>query len=499
MADTPSAAAEYRGRFKFAGSLRARAARGTLINTAFSATLGLLALAKGFVLAGFLSRADYGVWGIIAVSLSTLVWFKQAGIGDKFVQQDEPDQEIAFQRAFTVELTVTVACVLLILAAIPVLVLIYNLPKLIAPSAVIAGALLLSAFQSPLWIYYRGMEYARTRALAAIEPVTGFLTSVGLAAAGAGYWAFVGGIAAGILASAVVAVFMCPYRLKLRFERAAFGRYWSFSAPLLLAGFATFVMSWSAVIAAKLDLGVAAVGVIALADNISSYTERVDDMVTGALYPAICAVRDRLDLLYESLVKSNRLALMWAVPFGIGIALFSNDLVRFGIGEHWRPAIVVLELYGISAAIYHVGFNWTAYFRALDRTRPIAVATVVATVVFLATGIPLLLAYGLTGFALGILLQGLAMVAVRAYFLQQIFPGFDFLRHAARSFLPTVPGAAAVLAVRALGSGHTLGMAIAQLVAYAGLTALATWSLESNLLREAVSYVRGTRTLTAAS
>jgi hypothetical protein len=102
MAEEP-----YEGRFLFAGSLRTRAARGALINAAFDIGIGILALLKGFVMAAFLSRTQYGVWGVIGVSLSTLVWFKQAGIGDKYIQQNEPDQESAFQQAFTLELGLT--------------------------------------------------------------------------------------------------------------------------------------------------------------------------------------------------------------------------------------------------------------------------------------------------------------------------------------------------------------------------------------------------------
>src|SRR2546421_7993267 len=112
-------------------------------------------------------------------------------------------------------------------------------------------------------------------------------------------------------------------------------------------------MGWSAVISAKLALGVAAVGVVTLAENIASFTQRVDGLVSGSLYPAICVVKDRLELMYESLVKSNRLALMWAAPFGLGLTLFSADLVRYGIGERWHPAILVLEVYGVTAAISH--------------------------------------------------------------------------------------------------------------------------------------------------
>ncbi len=474
-------------RFAFSGSLRSRAARGMLVNAAFSVGSGVLNLLKAFILAGFLSRSDYGVWGILVASLSTLVWFKQAGVGDRFVQQAELDQEAAFQRAFTLDLVLTLACVALIGVALPVLVLIYGLPQLVLPGIVVALALLISVFQAPLWVFYRRMEFGRQRTLAAIDPVVGFVVSIGLAALGAGYWAFVGGLLAGICAASSVAVFATPYPLRWRWDGAAMRGMWSFSAPLLVSGGSIFVMTWSAMLTAKLALGVAAVGVIALADNLASFSERVDDLLTGALYPAICSVVDRRDLLYESLVKSNRLALLWAVPFGIALTLFAPDLVHFAIGQRWRPAVVVLQVYGVAAAVNHIGFNWTAYFRALGRTWPIATESVAATLVFLLTGIPLLLILGLKGFALGIAAQGLAAVVMRAWWLQRLFPGFDFLRHALRAFLPTAPAAAAVLVVRALERGQrTVGMALAELGLFIIVTIACTWWAESTVLREAL-------------
>ena len=494
LADEPVAS-----RFS-SGSLRTRAARGTLINTAFTVGLGGLGLLKAFILAGFLSRRDYGIWGVLIVTLSTILWLKQVGIGDKYIQQDEPDQEIAFQKAFTLELGFTVALVLVLVAVTPIVIVVYSLPKLIAPTAVIAVALLVSAFQSPQWIYYRRMDFARQRALAAVDPVVGFVVAVTLGAVGAGYWAFVGGLAAGACASAACAVIASPYKLHLRYEPGTLKTYTSFSGPLLLASGATLVMTWGALIAAKLDLGIAAVGVIALAATVQGFTDSADQLVTGALYPAICAVKERTALLRESFVKSNRLALMWAVPFGVGLTLFSSDLVRFGIGERWHPAVVVLDVYGLAAALNHVGFNWTAYFRARDNTRPIAVANIAAMAVFLGAGIPLLLAFGLPGFAAGVALQGVTAFVMRAFYLQRMFPGFDVLRHMARSFLPTVPAAGIVLILRAAEPrGRTLGLAIAELLLYVALTVIATWYRESSLLREAVEAVRGPRPAAAAS
>ena len=473
------------------GSLRALAARGTLINTAFTAALGGLSLLNSFILAGLVSRADYGVWGVLMVTFGTLLWLKQVGVGDKFVQQRETDQELAFQKAFTLELMFSCLLVLILAAAVPVVVVVYNLPQVVAPSLVVGFTILVSVFQAPLWIYYRQMRFFRQRLLTAISPLVSFGVSIGLAASGAGYWAFVGGLAAGACAASAGAVIGSPFKLRLRYEPGTMRSYASFSIPLLIASGAAFVMTWSALISAKLELGVDAVGVIVLASTISSFTDSVDQLVTGALYPAICAVRERTELLYESFVKSNRLALMWAVPFGTGVTLFAPDIVRFGIGERWHSAIVVLQVFGIAAAINHVGFNWTAYFRARGQTRPIALANIVAMCVFLSVGIPLLLTLGLRGFAFGIAAQSTAALLVRGFYLQRMFAGFAFLKHAARAFLPTLPAAGAVLLLRAAERGsRSLAQAVTELAVYLLVTVAATWYLESKLLREAVAILR---------
>lgn len=49
--------------------------------------------------------------------------------------------------------------------------------------------------------------------------------------------------------------------------------------------------------------------------------------------------------MFESFVKSNRLALMWGAPFGVGLSLFA-DLVDHGIGDEWKPAVGLLQAFG---------------------------------------------------------------------------------------------------------------------------------------------------------
>jgi O-antigen/teichoic acid export membrane protein len=490
----PAAAQESprTGRFGDLGrSLREHAARGAMINGAFLVGLSALGVFKGFVMAGLVSTGDYGRWGILGASLGTLLWLKDVGIGDKYIQQEEEDQERAFQKAFTLELVFTGGFVVLLAATLPLYSRLYGVSGLVGPGLLLLLALVVSLLQTPLWVFYRRMQFGRQRLLQAVEPVVGLIVSVALGVAGAGIWALAGGALAGVAAAAVAVLLFAPFKLRLRYDRGTLRSYVGFSWPLVLASGSGVVIAQSAALATQRHLGLAAVGALTVAAIITSFTDRVDHLVTGTLYPAICAVKDDIALLSESFVKSNRLALMWAVPFGGALTLFCSDLVTFGIGEKWRPAVDLLRVYGVLAAVGHVGFNWDAYFRARGETKPLAVASAGAMVTFLVAGIPLLLRYDIPGFAAGVVLQGLVLLAFRAYFLQRLFHGFSFLRHALRAFLPTIPAAGAVLALRLVEpGGRTLALAIAELSLYAAITLLATWRLESELLREAVGYLR---------
>jgi O-antigen/teichoic acid export membrane protein len=237
-------------------------------------------------------------------------------------------------------------------------------------------------------------------------------------------------------------------------------------------------------------LGLAGAGAIALASSISMYTDRVDGIVTQTLYPAICAVKDRTELLFESFVKSNRLALMWGFPFGVGLALFAPDLVDYVLSDRWRPAVGLMQAFGLIAAFNHIGFNWSAYFRARGDTRPIAALTVIAVATFLAIPIPLLATDGLHGLALGMGVATAVVLVTRTYFLTKLFPGFQMVVHMARAMAPTVPAVAMTLALRAVDGHRTAAIAAVEFVVYVGVTVVATLILERALVREVIGYLR---------
>ena len=474
------------------GGLRGRTARGTMVNAAFMVGLSGVGLVQGVVVARLLPTDVYGLWGLLMAAFMTLLMLGSVGVDDKYVQQDDADQQRAFEIAFTLQLIIGAVFVVVVLAGMPLFAHVYGHPELVLPGIALAAALPALAFQMPLWTHYRRMDFLRQRLLQSIDPLTTFVVTVALAIAGLGLWSLVIGALAGSWVAAAAMVASSPYRLRWRFDREALGSYRSFSWPLFAAALCTAALVQGPVIVGAQLVGITAVAGIALATVIAQFAGRVEGLLTETMYPGICRVKDRPDLLWEAFWKSNRLAQLWAAPLGVAMALFAGDFVHHVIGEKWRFAVPLIAAYGLIAAVDQIGFNWTAFFRAIGETRPMAVASAIHLAVVSAVAVPLLAAEGLTAFGAGLGAATVVAVAVRLRFLRRIFPGARFAGHVVRGFAPSVPAALAVLAAReGIAGGRTLPRVAAEAVLFVAVAAAVTWAFERRLLRESLAYLTG--------
>jgi O-antigen/teichoic acid export membrane protein len=474
-------------------NLRRHVARGMLTNGGFEVGLVGLTALRGLVVASLVSSADYGVWGLIGLTLFTALGLKtQAGAGEKYIQQSDANQEHAFQRAFTVEMIFTAFATPFAVAVVFVVALVTGKQEVIAPGLVLLTLLPATVLQFPIATFYRRMDFRRQRTLQAIDPVLATMTMIVLAIAGAGYWSFVIGTLVGAWSVAFVSVRMSPYRLALRYESGTLRQYVAFSGPLLVSGVSVLVLFYVIYLVGNDAIGLAGIGAFTLVGNLVQFTDQADDIITETLYPAVCAVKDRAELLSEIFVKSNRLSLVWAVPFGVGVALFATDLVRFVLGPRWLPAISLLEIMGIVTAVHHVGYNWGAFVKARGTTWPIAVSGVLVTISVIAAGIPLMYSNGLIGLGLAFAVGEVVAFIIRGIWVARFFTGVHILRQLIRAFTPTLLAVAPILVGRALlGSEQTLPVAIAVFVAYLAMTIAATLMLERPLLTEAVRALVG--------
>jgi PST family polysaccharide transporter/lipopolysaccharide exporter len=476
--------------------LRRRTLRGTIVTAGFLVLIDGLVLVQGLIVTRLLGPRQIGLYGVVSTTVISLIALKRVGIDEAFVQQDEADQEQEFQYAFTLELGLSAVMFLVIVALSPLVAAVYRDHRLLALMASLAYLPLAFALQSPLWVFFRRMDFRRQRSLQAIQPVVGLLVTVPLAAAtGLGVWSIVVGQVAGYVVAVAAALVVAPYRLALRYDRRVAGRYLRFSAPILLTVLGAIVIAQGQVLAIKLHDGLAAAGFITLAVTLTRYVDRADQIVTATIYPAICAIQGQRRALEELYVKSNRATLMWVAPYSVGIVLFAPDLVNFLLGPSWRPAVVLLQGLAVVGAISQLGFNWFSFFRAHGDTRPPAVEATAGAVAFLAFALTGLLLDGLHGFVAGRVGAALVAFAVRGTYVRRLLPDVRYRHLVGPTLIPIALSCAAALALRLAlwGGRRTLPQALAELTLFAAVYTVTAVRRERVLMSELLGALRSGR------
>jgi O-antigen/teichoic acid export membrane protein len=481
-------------RFSFPRSeLRRRTLRGVLVTSGFMIAIDGLVVIQGLVVTRLLGPREIGLYGIVSTVVVSIVALKRVGIDEAFVQQEEPDQEAEFQRAFTLELVLGTLFTALICALAPAVAAVYRDSRLLPLTLALAYLPLTFALQAPMWIFFRRMDYARQRSLQAMQLLVGLVVTVPLAAAtGLGVWSIVIGQVAGYVAAVAAGLAVSPYRLGLRFERASAQRYLRFSGPVLVATLGALAVAQGQVLAFKLHAGLAAAGFITLAVTLTRYVDRADQIVTSSIYPAICAIQDRPQAQEELFVKSNRATLAWVLPFSAGIVLFAPDLVSLVLGHRWQPAVVLLQGLGIAGAIQQLGFNWFSFYRARGETGPPAVEAVVGGVAFLALAVPGLLVDGSHGFVVGRVAAVVIATGVRWFYVRRLLPGVRASGLLAPALIPLAQATIAVIAVRMAtwGDHREWWQALVEAALFVGVYGVSVWHRERGLIGELLTALR---------
>lgn len=478
-----------------APQLRRRVARGAIVNGVYLSVAEGLVLVQGLVVSILLGPRAIGLYGIVAATAVTIAQLRRVGIDEAFVAQDEPDQAVEFQRAFSLDLAFSSLFAVVIVLAAPVVAVVYGDWRLLPLTAAVAYLPIAFALQAPTWVLARRMDFVRQRRLLAVVPVVTFVVTVPLAAAGAGVWSLVIGPFVGNAAGAVAAIRASPYRLALRFDRDARRRYIRFSWPVFTVSLLVLVQQQGQVLAFDTWGGLAAAGYITMAATLTRYADRADLIIGATIYPAICAVRDRIGTLEELFVKSSRLTLAWSLPLCAGFVLFSPDFVAFVLGHEWDGATVLLQGLGAAAGLQQIGFIWFTFYRARGETTPYLIEFSILTGSFLALAIPGLFIFGAGGFVWGRLLAVGIGLGVRRHYVRRLLPNVSLAALGARALAPVLAGGAAAAALRLALWGGSRGatQAVAEVVLFLAVTAAATWALERKLLAEALDYLRRRR------
>ena len=473
--------------------LRVLTARGGAVNAAFLSGAELLVLLQGLLATALLGPGLIGLYGVVTTTAMTIVALRRVGIDEAFVQAKADDEEAEFQRAMTVELALGVLGALAVAALAPVLAAAYDDDRLLALTLAVSYLPVAFALQAPQWVFFKRMEYVRLRTLQAIVPLVTVAVTVPLLLAGVEVWALVIGPLCGNLVAIAAAWRASPYRFRLRPEREAARRYLRFSWPVFVTAAVALFVAQGQIAVFGLDDGLVAAGWITLAATLTRYADRADQILATTIYPAIVRVRDRVDVLEELFAKANRLTLMWAFPFGAGLALFGPgpDRLRARRRVARRDRAARRARRGDRAAAGRLQL-----VRVLPGARRVVAAggrvRRVRRRVRRAWRFRARCSAARGGSSSGAWAAPRACWRCAHVYVRRLLPGVRLGAIALRAAVPVALASAPVVALRLAlwGGERTLAQALIELALWLGGLALATHRLESGLLAELRGYLR---------
>jgi O-antigen/teichoic acid export membrane protein len=440
-----------------------RAVRGGLslgLRQGIAAAIGVIA---GVVLARRLEPAMFGAYAVVTFVVRLFAWVCDVGIGAALVRKprvDERDLSTAFvlQQAFTVLAAATVA------ASAGLWERAYGIPGSAAMLRTLAVGLWVSSLGTiPSLVLERTLRFER---IAAADLLSAFVyhgLAVVLAFRGFGAWSFVLAALARSGASAAALNGLSPWRPSLRFSRDRARELVSFGVPFQANRLLVLLKDNVTPTLIAMAAGAGAVGYVNWAQGLAYLPLLAMPVLGQVAFPTFSRLQHDREKLRRGVETTLRLLALGIYPATALLAALAPEIVRHVYTDRWRPALPSVYLFSVATAWSVVSYPaWNALL-ALGRAGTCLRLAAIWTAAEWGLAVPLVFAFGHTGFAIAIaLVAQSAILAVRELRRDLAF------EIASRIRLPLACAAVSAAATRLAAGSAVSGPATLLLVAAGG-------------------------------
>ena len=370
--------------------LKARVIKGASWTLSIRVFVNGIALLSQLILARLLMPEDFGLIAIAGSVAAILEVLGSFGFDLALIQRQTTNRDY-YDSAWTLSLiTAALISVLLVVLAGPTAAF-FGDPRIEAIVYVFAATSFVKGFTNiGVVAFQKELRFDREFLYLVTQKLSSFLVAIPLAVIFKSYWALVIGIAAYWTAGVLLSYLLHPYRPRLCLTKCR--QLLTFSRWLVINNVLTWVNnSGVAVIISRLT-GIHEVGLYTISKQLAQVTAReLVGPVGRAVYPGLAKVSGDHDRLRRGFLLSLSLLALTVFPAALGLAAVAEPLVIAFLGPKWAAAAPVLEILAIAGAVFVIQGNLESVFIAAGRPVFASITNSAATLVLLATLIPLLL------------------------------------------------------------------------------------------------------------
>ena len=351
--------------------MRLKTFRSGLAVTASNAILRLFQVFTAILLARLLAPEDFGLVGLAGALIGVCTLFSGLGLRSALIASGEEINKAAFH-ALGMTTGLGLLFTGLILVCAPIYASFMGGAELTAICQWMAILVLLNAVSLVAdAVLSKEMMFGRRIIPAAASSLSYMGTAVGLAYAGFGLWSLVYGRLTRALVALIVNFLVCPtlrWLLPHRWDGLLTKSLARFGVTTLGTGIVQYSYEHGDKLLVGKLFGATQLGFYSQAYTISALTVGQISVVTNSvLFPAYATMRDNKTRLAKAFLSSLQMVSTITIPFAMGLLILAPELVIFLIGEKWRAAIPLLQIFAFLGLIRPISGAASPLFLAINR------------------------------------------------------------------------------------------------------------------------------------
>lgn len=318
---------------------------------------------RSVVLARLLAPADFGLFGMATLALSTLSVFTELGLAAAIIPtpfKDETDKKLFLNTIWTVDLfRKTLTTFVLLLVSYPVARYFGHRDLLPILWAVSFSPMILGLTNLGMTLLRKEISFKKLVVQEQIANILSTIIILALALTTRNVWALVMGHLAGNALGALLSYFFHDYRPHFAFDRESFKKGFQFGKHMWVIAILTFVTTQFDNLIIGRYLGAAVLGVYLLAYRLASLpVDFISSVFSSVMFPAYAALNTKRDgRLAKIFLKAANGAALILLAIILPMKIFAAEFIHFLYGSKWAEAIPLLEV-----------LAWIGLFRGMALT-----------------------------------------------------------------------------------------------------------------------------------
>jgi O-antigen/teichoic acid export membrane protein len=370
-----------------------------------------LSLVRTFILARLLVPEDFGLMGVVTLSIAFLYQFTRLEVGMALIQK-KGDIEDYYDSALALAVIRGGLIFLVLFFGSGFIADFFNNQQIVNLLKVVAFSPLILSFRSPkLVVFEKELNFQLRFWFELISTTVDIVVTIVLAFILRNVWALVFGLIAGDIFRFILSYLFCPYMPKFNISTEKIKDLFNFGKWIFVTTILGFLITRSPEMLIGRVLDMAALGFYSMAFKIANLiSTEIFNIFYKVTFPAYSKIQGDIKRLRGAFLRVTQLTTFFIVPISCVTIILATEVVTLFLGEKWMPIIPTLRVLSLMSLFYSFTAVFNSLYLALGKPHLPTKFSFFRLIVLCIVIYPLTLKYNVTGTALALLISAMIII-----------------------------------------------------------------------------------------